>query len=272
MIRQLFFALIVIIAAVTYAGWHESYDIEVHHVLIESFNAINVLHGKTAVHLSDLHISSIGKREKDVLQLIDSIKPDFIFLTGDYVPWNGDYGPAFTFLSLLKARIGIWAVMGDYDYSKSRDSCLFCHEHGTGKPTRRHAIHFLRNSVEHITLPQGDIVIGGVEFPAEYPLGADWSLAFVRKTAPAIILSHSPLLFNSLNTQGDVLILSGDTHGGQIPLFPWLWGFLGYEKNARYNQGFFQEGKKKMYVSRGIGTSHLPIRIFEKPELVVIHF
>ena len=69
-------------------------------------------------------------------------------------------------------------------------------------------------------------------------------------------------------------MLAGDTHGGQIPLpFPsWLLRLIGYEKNASYSQGYFKKGNAKMYVSRGIGTSHIPIRLFRKPEIVVLHF
>jgi uncharacterized protein len=43
-------------------------------------------------------------------------------------------------------------------------------------------------------------------------------------------------------------------------------------KNASYSQGYFKKGDAKMYVSRGIGTSHIPIRLFIKPEIVVLHF
>jgi predicted MPP superfamily phosphohydrolase len=67
-------------------------------------------------------------------------------------------------------------------------------------------------------------------------------------------------------------MLSGDTHGGQIPLPGWFFGIMGYDKNALYNQGLFERGSKKMFVSRGIGWSHMPIRLFRRPEVVVFHF
>jgi predicted MPP superfamily phosphohydrolase len=79
-------------------------------------------------------------------------------------------------------------------------------------------------------------------------------------------------MFDYLEADQDVIMLAGDTHGGQFPLPPWLWNLLGYEKNAKYNHGWFKDGKKRMYVTRGIGTSHWPIRILRRPEIVVIHF
>lgn len=89
--------------------------------------------------------------------------------------------------------------------------------------------------------------------------------------APAILLIHNPLLFELIADQ-DVLVLAGDTHGGQLPLPACLLKRLGYKKNALYSQGLFKKGKKQMFVSRGIGTSHIPVRLFRKPEIVALHF
>ena len=94
----------------------------------------------------------------------------------------------------------------------------------------------------------------------------------VTKGKVAIVLSHSPLAFDLFDQDDYVLIFSGDTHGGQIPLPKWLWQLLGYEKNAKYEQGWFEKGKKKMYVNRGLGTSHFPIRVMRPPEITVFHF
>ena len=162
--------------------------------------------------------------------------------------------------------------MGDYDYSNSRKSCLFCHEQGRGKPTRKHSVHFLRNSVEQLNLATGSIRIGGIDQDFSRPFAGDKELRSFLEKDPAIILSHNPLFFDQLDENQDVLVLAGDTHGGQLPVPSWLWRILGYEKNAKYNEGWFEEGKKRMYVTRGIGTSHVPFRIMRRPEIVVIHF
>ncbi|MCL4493055.1 MAG: hypothetical protein M1510_14355 [Nitrospirae bacterium] len=89
---------------------------------------------------------------------------------------------------------------------------------------------------------------------------------------PTIILSHSPLLFDRLDENRQAFVLAGDTHGGQVPLPSWLLKIAGYKKNALYSQGLFEKRDKKMFVSRGIGTSHIPIRLFRKPEIAVLHF
>lgn len=266
-----------ILAALIFSGFFfygifvEPYQIEIRHLWIEDLRLGKILEGKIAVHLSDLHMSKIGRREQKVLNILNGLRPDIIFLTGDYVSWKGDYEASLIFLSKLKAKIGIWAVMGDYDYSRSRKSCLFCHEQGSGKPTYRHRVRFLRNALEKVNLDGGTIWIGGMDLERENPFSSK-RLPLLKGEEPAIILSHNPLNFELLDEDLNTLMVSGDTHGGQIPLPSWLWKILGYEKCGKYNHGLFQKGQKKMVVSQGVGTSHLPIRIFRRPEVVVLHF
>lgn len=198
-------SLIILLAYVAFYGFFiEPENLDVTHLWPENSVLKEKLKGKIAVHLSDVHIKQIGSLEKSLLKLINKVKPDFIFLTGDYVKWNGSYKPALAFLSQLKASDGMYAVMGDYDYSDSRKSCLFCHEEGTGRFTAQHPVKFLRKN------------------------------------------------------KVDVLMTGGN--------------LIGYEKNAKYDHGLFKEGKKMMYVSRGVGTSHIRFRLFRKPEVVVLHF
>ncbi len=225
--------------------------------------------------ISDLHIRRDEKQMVQILTILQGLKVDAIALTGDYVEWNGDYEVALNILAQMKAKNGVYAVLGDYDYSNSRKSCLFCHEQGTGRPTKRHSVKFLRNSCDEVAIGNDTMMICGVDGrQANEPVSPEVvrHLQNTTEGKAAIVLSHSPLVFDLIESGQDVLVLAGDTHGGQVPLPSWLWKFLGYEKNARYEQGWFEEGKKKMYVSRGVGTSHFPIRFMRPPEITVFHF
>jgi predicted MPP superfamily phosphohydrolase len=267
-----FSACLLLLALATYGIWIEPNEVEVHHVSITSKYLGEILQNRIVVQISDLHIRKIGKREQKVLEILNVLEPDIIFLTGDYVRWRGAYAPALKFLSLLHAKIGVWAVMGDYDYSRSRNSCLFCHEEGSGSPMRQHSVRFLRDSMELVSFPEGTLRIEGVDGEGGSLFSPERKLLSSDNGLPRIILSHSPLNFDLISDNDDVLMLAGDTHGGQVPLPGWLFRVLGYKKNALYNQGLFEKGRKSMYVSRGIGTSHLPFRLFRTPEVVVFHF
>lgn len=273
--RKIFVSCAFVLSAVVlYGVWIEPDRVEVHDVWIYDNGLARVLNNRVVVQLSDLHIQAVGKREKKVLELLRKLDPHILLLTGDYISWKGETGKALLFLSLLKARVGVWAVMGDYDYSRPRHSCLFCHEEGTGKPTRRHAVHFLKDAGERLRLPEGTVAIEGLDAEGGGPVSGRVK-KIIRPGNPAvptIVLSHSPLSFDLVGRGQNLLVLAGDTHGGQVPLPAWLFNVLGYDKNVSYNQGFFQKGRKKLFVSRGIGTSHLPMRILRPPEVVVFHF
>ncbi len=221
------------------------------------------LAGKKIVHLSDLHISKFGKNEIQVLNIIDQISPDLIFLTGDYIKWKGNNKPALKFLSRLKAKQGVYAVMGDYDYSDSKNSCLFCHEKGSGKPTKQHNVIMLRNSSQEIKIGDQVIKIAGLD--EGYDNIGDMD-------SPVLVLSHSPLAFDNFSGKDRIFMFAGDTHGGQVKFPLWLFKLFGYEKNVKYNYGLFQSKNKTMYVTRGIGTSHFRFRLFCPPEVAVIQF
>lgn len=254
----------------SYGVFVEPNDIELNHVRISDPELARVLGDKVVVLLSDLHIGTPGLREERLMRMLEELRPDIIFLAGDYVPWQGDYAGAFGFLSRLKARIGIWGVLGDYDYSRSRQSCLFCHEQGSGKPTGRHGIMFLKNRAAEVSIDGRSLRIVGIDIedePSAWPL-----LQGGKKDPPVIALSHNPLVFDLVPDDRSVVLLAGDTHGGQVALPDWVFDVMGYRKNARYNRGLFEQMNKKMYVSSGIGTSHLPIRLFRKPEIAVLHF
>jgi uncharacterized protein len=261
-----------IVAVTVYGFGIEPGRIAITHIDLTGTGIHPVLKGKTAVHLSDLHIFRIGAREDRVLAHIAALKPDLIFLTGDYVEWNGDYAPALEFLSRLEAPLGVWAVLGDYDYSDSRKSCLFCHLPGSGELTNRHGVKFLRNAFQDLELDGGTVRIAGIDSDFDRAFTLPGTHGMAALDLPAILLLHNPLQFDDLDPELEILVLAGDTHGGQIPLPGFVWKILGYQKNAKYERGMFREGRKTMYVSRGVGTSHLPIRILRPPELVVFSF
>jgi predicted MPP superfamily phosphohydrolase len=261
-----------ILSLILYGSLIEPNKVETHHVWIQDRYLAQIFNGRVIVQLSDLHIDALGKREQKVLEILDKLKPDIIFLTGDYVAWDGDYEPALKFLSKLHAKIGVWAVMGDYDYSNSRKSCLFCHEEGSGKPSRRHSVRFLRDNLEVLNLPEGSVRIAGTDIEEVMPGNSKVWSELKHNNIPAVVLSHNPLAFDVISDNQTLLMLAGDTHGGQIPIPSWVFSIIGYKKNALYSQGLFERGGNRMFVSRGIGTSHLPIRLFRQPEVVVLHF
>ena len=269
-IKYIVFSLFVILFV--YGGYIEPNAIQIREIKINDDFIGKALKDRTIVHLSDLHMSRFGKVEAGLLKSIERINPDLIFLTGDYVKWKGDIQPALQFLSRLKAKYGVFAVMGDYEYSDSKNSCLFCHEKGSGRITKQHNVTMLRNSLQKIHIDNQVVKIAGIDEEYDDQNGFKEIKDMADQGEPLLVLSHSPFAFDKFSDKARVFLFCGDTHGGQVRLPSWVFKILGYEKNVKYNYGLFQEGHKTMYVTRGIGTSHFRFRLFCKPEIVVFRF
>lgn len=87
-----------------------------------------------------------------------------------------------------------------------------------------------------------------------------------------ILLTHSSEIVNDYKIEGFYLILAGDTHGGQVC---WPWGYPIFKEKkipAKHYSGLYNIGEMKVYTSKGIGTSRLPIRMFCRPEIAVFEF
>ena len=85
-----------------------------------------------------------------------------------------------------------------------------------------------------------------------------------------ILLSHRPELFDLYVDTGMDLVFSGHTHGGQFRL-PFIGGLVAPNQGffPKYDAGRFSKGNTTMIVSRGVGNSIIPIRFYNRPEIVV---
>jgi len=86
---------------------------------------------------------------------------------------------------------------------------------------------------------------------------------------PVVLLAHDPDNFSEAIGLGVNLFLAGHTHGGQISI-PFLIEKSKSAKKSSFMRGLFVAARTKMYVNRGIGTTHIPIRFFCRPEITVI--
>jgi predicted MPP superfamily phosphohydrolase len=211
-------------------------------------------------HLSDLHTSGMGRRERLLLDLLDAEQPDVIVITGDTV--TGARGGRYydnirPLLSLLHAPLGVWLVRGNWenDHPLANERAFYS-ELG---------IHFLLNEAQSI---RPDIWLVGLDDSSSGRPNLEAALSTVPRCAYLIAAFHSPAFFDTV--AGRVpLVLAGHTHGGQVrlPLIPTFWLPRG---SGRFLAGWYADRRSRMYVSRGIGTSVLPIRFRCRPELSII--
>ncbi len=116
--------------------------------------------------------------------------------------------------------------MGDYDYSNSRTSCLFCHENGKTQLTQQHNVIMVRNSSHRIKINGQTIEITGVDEGSDDLDRFSKDNKMEKSNVLKLILGHSLLAFDEFSNHDKIFRFAGDTHGDQIKIPLWclnLW-------------------------------------------------
>lgn len=217
--------------------------------------------GLRIVFASDFHFKPFERhRLARIVKKINEQNPDVIFLGGDYV--NGhkkgntlDIETIAEGLGTLKSKYGTFAVMGNHDGWQGKKDIIEAFE-AVG-------ITVLENSSRGLER----FSVAGVE---DLQTGnPDIAKALRGVNSPVILLSHTPDVIEDVPEEVD-LLLSGHTHGGQVVLFKPL--TVPSKYGTKYAYGLFEARGGKMFVSKGLGTSILPLRFNCLPEIVVVEF
>jgi hypothetical protein len=214
------------------------------------------------VLISDLHGRPYYLPVQELIAAINDQKPDIFILAGDMIDRREDLDVLPEFRG-VKAELLKVAVLGNWEHGHS------LREVGAAGYKAVYAeagIQLLFNStfnIQNLTLfGLDDLVHGRPDFR-----GLDAALS---RKGPALFITHCPAAFDRLpaTAAAPVLAVSGHTHGGQIA--PFGNAIVTPPGSGEYVHGWYRRGAASMYVTRGIGTSGVPIRIGARPEMVVM--
>lgn len=242
--------------------WFEKYVIDWNYFDIskDKKNTIKI------IQISDLHINSLKSFHKSIAKKINSIKPDLVVITGDSVNSTNDINFLNEFLLLIDKSIQKYAITGNREYSgnvdlkklkdifKNNNCELLINENRS----------FIKNG-SNISIIGIDDYIGG-------SANLNKAIENLKLADTNIVLTHCPEHRDIIEQEkGDLkidLVLSGHTHGGQINFF----GYVYFKPNGsgKYLKGWYKEKEPNMYVSKGVGTSHINYRFGARAEVVVI--
>jgi uncharacterized protein len=223
------------------------------------------LEGFTIVQLSDIHLQPFTRPElvHKAVEMTNSLRPDLIVLTGDYV-WR-DQDAAFELtpiLANLNARHGVYSVLGNHD--------LWLDVEATKRAFEEARLPMLINQGVEIVEGSGSFYLAGMDdgWSGQPDLGL--SLEKAPADVPVVLLLHEPDLVDETSRDRRIALqLSGHTHGGQVlvagrpPIFTPTLG-------KKYSQGLFKVNDTWLYTNRGLGVISVPLRMNCPPEVTLL--
>jgi uncharacterized protein len=218
------------------------------------------------VQVTDIHLSPFLSEMEfaRVVDMANETRAHLALVTGDLITRRGDpLDACLRQLARLRAEAGVLGCLGNHEvYART--------EVYVTTEARRIGIEFLRHQAKVLQFGAASINFAGVDYQkmhSQYLVGAE------RMIVPGVLnvlLSHNPDVFPVAAAQGYDLTIAGHTHGGQVDVEV-LHQHLNVARYfTSYVRGLYQEGKSSVYVSSGIGTIGVPVRLGAPPEVSLL--
>ena len=250
------------VGAVTGAGVY-GVGYERHHIgVTEADLAVSglaeALDGLRIGLITDIHHSQMVAAE-DVRAAVDMLaatRPDLIVLGGDYVTWGdrGYVGPVAELLGPLAAPHGVFAILGNHDDDRDLPMALAAQH-----------ITVLRDARTRLEIRGEGLELAGIRFWTRKAEDISRVLRGARDSV--LLLAHDPRRLEEAAALNIPAVLSGHTHGGQIVL-PGVGAIA--RRNFPVVAGLGARENTSIFVSRGVGTVYVPMRINCPPEVAVV--
>lgn len=244
--------------AVAHGYLYERFHVDVTRETLDVSGLPEALSGLRVGLITDLHRSDTVSHDMidRAVRLLMSEAPDLMILGGDYVTW-GDrrfVGPAADALAPLTAPHGVFAVLGNHD-----------NDHDMPPALAAKGFAVLRDARTRLTIRGETLDLAGIRYWTRKPA----EIAYVlRGASPNVfLLAHTPMRLVEAAALAVPLVLSGHTHGGQIVL-PGIGAVAAREFPVIAGPG--RRENTTIFVSRGVGTVYVPVRLNCPPEVAIL--
>jgi hypothetical protein len=245
-------------AGLTYGAAFERHRIGMTSTTLPVVGLPPALDGLRIGLITDIHHSRIVPAS-DVVQAIElamSARPDLIVLGGDYVTF-GDrafVGPVAELLGSLQAPHGVFAVLGNHDDDRDMPAALAAK-----------GFTVLKDQRTQVTIRNETLTLAGIRFWTRRVENIARVVNGVEGTV--LLLAHDPRRLVEAANLKVPAVLSGHTHGGQI-IVPGVGAIA--RRSFPVLSGLGQQGDTSIFVSRGVGTIYVPVRINCPPEVALL--
>lgn len=258
-----FLWIVVFLLAIVFFWWENNALVVSEYTFVteeigESVNGFRI------VQISDLHNKRFGKNQNRLIERLKECNPDIIVITGDLVDSSHtDIEKAMEFVEGAVKLAPVYYVTGNHEKWLEEEEQLL-------EQLERAGVNCLMNRTEIITVQETSLYLLGLD---DANLLDDTLNGLVAKTEDGftLLLAHEPQNLFRYSACGMDLVLSGHAHGGQFRL-PFVGGVVAPDQGffPEYTAGLYKDGNTSMIVSRGLGNSIIPIRIFNRPEIVCV--
>ncbi|NND34592.1 MAG: metallophosphoesterase [Saprospiraceae bacterium] len=272
--------------SLTYGMWRNPYRYQLHRHQLSIGGLSKNLEGLRIVQISDIHSGTFTNARplKKAIKIINDLKADLVFFTGDLVNYSADeMQPYLDLFGGIKAEYGVYSVLGNHDYGDYKQwPSIQAKQENFQQLIQTHKTlgwDLLRNEHRVVEIKGEKVAVIGVENSSASPRFHNYgdlakATRGLEEGQLKILLSHDPSHWDAEVTKSfrDIhLTLSGHTHGFQfgIEIPGWLkWSPSKYV----YKQwaGLYQQGAQHLYVNRGFGMLGYPGRVGILPEITCI--
>ncbi len=251
-------------AVLIFCGWQNN-TLQISRYSYVSEEVSEQLDGFTIVQISDLHNKRFGKDQRRLLKKTAELEPDIIVITGDIVDSN--HTNIDNALELADGAVKIaptYYVTGNHEHwleQNDFDELISGLSESGVKILDNERIDIEKNGSHFSLTGLDDLYLGGNTLRNMNLDDDEFN----------VLLAHEPQYIEEYSAAGIDLALTGHAHGGQFRL-PFVGGIVAPDQGffPEYSEGIHTSGGMKMVVSRGLGNSIIPVRIFNFPEIVGI--
>lgn len=262
-------AAVVLAVYVSSRGRAEARRLHITRVEIPVEDLPPALDGFEIIHLSDLHLTGYGPYEQDLLRALRPLSAGVVVFTGDYLGGPGGADALIPLLMEMGRDRAAFGVLGNHDHGPPVNT------RALARDLARAGVRLLINDADVVVHNGHRVRFVGVDDP--HTDRADVERAFAQlpppigdDPEPVILLAHSPDILLDAGAAGADVILAGHTHGGQICLPGGYPVTTNTRLGRKFARGLVNDGTTPIFISRGIGTTKLRMRLFCPPEVAVI--
>lgn len=235
--------------------------------IVHTHKVPEAFHGYKILHISDLQNKLFGANQNTLIYKAECAAPDMIVITGDLIDRNRtDLDAAMDLIRGIVKLAPVYYVSGNHEHQSGEYDTLVELLVSEGVTVLDNGKSVIERGGETITL----MGLADKSVNPYYSRVLDM-LCKGNESTFTMLLSHRPELFEEYAAKGISLVFSGHAHGGQIRL-PKIGGLFAPHQGffPTYTSGAYTKDDTTMVVSRGLGNSTFPFRIFNRPELLVI--